>query len=82
MKTALKLLLLSASFVSSDLYADYYWKLTPEQPGTSGTVTSLVMSADCQTYLVAERQADRTLLWRSLNAGKNWAILTLFTAAK
>ncbi len=76
MNTALKLLLLSASFLSANLYAESEWKNSPLQPGAlPGGVSNLVMSADGQTILVAERHSAGTLLWRSIDGGKNWSIL-------
>jgi hypothetical protein len=76
MKTALKLLLLSASFLSANAFAESVWQSTPQQPGVfSGGVSSLVMSADGQTILLAERHSAGTVLWRSIDAGKNWSIL-------
>lgn len=77
MKTAFKLLLLSASFLSPNLFAESEWVSTPNQPGQEDKqVISLVMSADGQTLVVAERYHSGTLFWRSTDAGKNWSILT------
>jgi hypothetical protein len=78
MKTAFKLLLLSASLISANLFAASVWLGTPHQPGQEDKqVISVTMSADGQIILVAERFHSGTMFWRSTDGGRNWCILTL-----
>jgi hypothetical protein len=55
-KTAFKLLLLSASFLSANLFAESEWVSTNFQPGHDEfkQVVSVTMSADGQIILIAE----------------------------
>lgn len=80
MKTAFKLLLLSASFLSADAFAKSEWKANPGQPGVGNNKTSishLAVSADGMTIYVTERfpydNFDR--LWKSNDAGVTWFTL-------
>jgi len=77
MKTAFKLLLLSACLSSVNLFADSEWVSTNFQPGNEDKqVISVTMSADGQIILIAERYHSGTMFWRSTNGGRNWSILT------
>jgi hypothetical protein len=80
MKTAFKLLLLSASFLSANLFAESEWVSTNFQPGQDEfkQVVSVTMSADGQIILIAEKHnsGGGALFWRSTNGGRNWSILT------
>jgi hypothetical protein len=80
MKTAFKLLLLSASFLSANLFAESEWVSTNFQPGHDEfkQVVSVTMSADGQIILIAEKHnaGGGALFWRSTNGGRNWSILT------
>ena len=88
MKTAFQLLLLSASFLSANLFAESEWVSTPFQPGLTESyqLVSMTMSQDGQIILIAEKAPDGTTLqhrgtkfWRSTDAGKNWSVLTYKT---
>ncbi len=80
MKTAFKLLLFSASFLSANLFAESEWVSTNFQPGNDEfkQVVSVTMSADGQIILIAEKYNSNsgTLFWRSTNGGRHWSILT------
>lgn len=77
MNTAFKLLLLSASFLSANLFAASEWVSTDFQPGNEDKqVISVSMSADGQIILIAERYHSGTMFWRSTNGGRSWSILT------
>ena len=78
MKTAFKLLLLSSSFLSANLFAESEWVSTTFQPGLSEfkQVISVTMSADGQIILITERDNAGAMFWRSTNGGRSWSILT------
>jgi hypothetical protein len=78
MKTAFKLLLLSSSFLSANLFAESVWEKTDGQPGKDERVTlAMTMSPDGQIIMVAERFHAGTLFWRSTDGGKSWSVLTI-----
>lgn len=78
MKTAFKLLLLSACLMSANLFAESVWQKTDGQPGKDDRATlAMTMSPDGQIIMIAERYHSGTLFWRSTDGGKTWSYLTL-----
>ena len=80
MKTALKLLLLSASFLSADALANSQWVADSGQPGVGNNKTSishLAISADGLTIYVTERFPYDSFdkFWKSNDGGVTWFTL-------
>jgi hypothetical protein len=77
MKTAFKLLLLSASFLSANLFAVSTWVKSPGQPGMEPPyqISNLAISPDGQIIFITERKPSTHLIWRSMDAGKTWYYL-------
>ena len=78
MKTAFKLLLLSASFLSASAFAKSEWKPVKTQPGRSDTphttLSNFVVTAEGTIY-VTESFASYHLIWKSNDGGANWFVL-------
>ena len=85
MKTALKLLLLSASFLSADAFAKCQWVRSEGCPGnfSGSTIGPIATSADGQTLYTTETLGGRnltgisSLLWKSLDGGESWWTLII-----
>ena len=77
MKTAFKLFLLSASFLSANVFAESTWMKSPGQPGMEPPyeVSAMAMSPDGQIILITERRPTVLMIWRSTDAGKTWYYL-------
>jgi hypothetical protein len=77
MKTAFKLLLISASFLSANALADSTWIKSPGQPGMEPPyqISTLAISPDGNIIFITERKPSAHLIWRSMDAGKTWYFL-------
>lgn len=77
MKTAFKLLLLSASFLSADAFAKSEWKPAKGQPGRGdapSVIATFVVSPDGTIY-ITERLSHLHLFWKSHDGGVTWLTL-------
>jgi hypothetical protein len=84
MKTAFKLLLLSACFLSVNAFAKGVWKEQPRRIPTGGedkpVITHLAVSSDGLTIFLTERlHLNGTpyleQLWKSTDGGVTWFVL-------
>jgi hypothetical protein len=77
MKTAFKLLLLSASFLSANAFAKSEWIPVKIQPGrgeSPSTLSNFVVTSEGTIY-VTESFPAYHLIWKSIDGGVNWFTL-------
>jgi hypothetical protein len=85
MKTAFKLLLLSASFLSADAIAKCQWVKSEGYPGDNpgSTISPVATSADGQILYTTETYPDikstriTNFLWKSFDGGVSWWTLKI-----
>ena len=85
MKSAFRLLLLSASFISADAFAKCQWVKSEGYPGDNpgSTISPIATSADGKILYITEtypgvRTTNITnFLWKSLDGGESWWTLKI-----
>lgn len=81
MKTALKLLLVSISFLSVAAFGKSEWVENPGQPGVgrgAGNISHFVVAPDGTIYVTERLSYDGSdCFWKSPDGGKTWFMLRL-----